>query len=281
MGGGGGGGRNHGVPQGSVLGLLLFNIYLNDLFFTLREIDVCNFADDTTPYVCNQNLQVVIEKLEYHSDLAVTWFESNLMKLNTDKCHLLVSGHKFEEIWMKVGKDQIWEEKKVRLLGITIDNELKFDQHITEICLKANKKLSILSRMSKFLSFDQRHIIYKAFVESQFKYCPFVWFFHSRTSNNKINKLHERALRLVYDDYESSFESLLEKDGSFCIHHQNLQKPALEIYKVIHNNSTGDFKNLFNLRNCHYNRSGSELLIPSVNSVMKGQNSLRYLGPLI
>ena len=203
------------------------------------------------------------------------------MKLNTDKCHLLVSGHKFEEIWMKVGKDQIWEEKKVRLLGITIDNELKFDQHITEICLKANKKLSILSRMSKFLSFDQRRIIYKAFVESQFKYCPLVWFFHSRTSNNKINKLHERALRLVYDDYESSFESLLEKDGSFCIHHQNLQKLALEIYKVIHNNSTGDFKNLFNLRNCHNNRSGSELLIPSVNSVMKGQNSLRYLGPLI
>ena len=137
------------------------------------------------------------------------------MKLNTDKCHLLVSGHKFEEMWMKVGKDCIWESKDVNLLGVTIDNDLKFDKHISNLCLKVGRKLSALSRMSKFLSFEKKRTLYKCFVESQFKYCPLIWMFHSRCSNTKINRLYERALRLVYNDFQSNFEELLDKDKSF------------------------------------------------------------------
>ena len=73
----------------------------------------------------------------------------------------------------------------VKLLGITIANELKFDEHLTNT------------------------LLLKSFFESQFKYCPLSWMFYSRKTNNRINKLHERALRLVYDDYESTFEDLL------------------------------------------------------------------------
>ena len=79
-----------GVPQGSVPAFILFNIYINDIFFELEGVDICNFADDTTPYVCVSNLKSVLEVLEHNSDLAVGWFEKNCMKLNTDKCHLLI-----------------------------------------------------------------------------------------------------------------------------------------------------------------------------------------------
>ena len=136
-----------GVPQGSVLGPPLFNIYLNDLFFALKDIEVCNFADDTTPFVCDLDLNTTLKKLEENSAMALTWFETNYMKLNSDKCHLLVSGHHYEEMFVKIGNDIIWESKSVKLLGITLDKELKFDKHVDKIYSKANRKLSVLSRM--------------------------------------------------------------------------------------------------------------------------------------
>ena len=109
-----------GVPQGSVLGPILFNILLNDLFFFLNDIQVCNFADDTTPFVCSQNLAEVVKKLEENSDLAINWFQNNYMKLNTDKCHLLISGSRYEHFWAQIGKDKIWEGGEVKLLGIIL-----------------------------------------------------------------------------------------------------------------------------------------------------------------
>ena len=78
-----------GVPQGSVLGPLLFSIYLNDLFFLSEFTDLCNFGDDTTFYACDKDLNSLIKRLEHYSFLAIEWSENINMKLNQDKCHLL------------------------------------------------------------------------------------------------------------------------------------------------------------------------------------------------
>ena len=78
---------------------------------------------------------------------------------------------------------------------------------------------------------EKLRILMKTFIDAQFNYCPLIWMFHSRTLNNKINKLHERALRLVYKDYISSFENLLNIDNTFTIHERNLQKLATEKIK--------------------------------------------------
>ena len=88
------------------------------------------------------------------------------MKLNTDKCHLLVAGHKSEHTWVRVGPDKILEDHSIKLLGVSIDNELKFDKYVLNIIKKANSKLSTVSRMTKFMTFQKKRTLYKAFFES-------------------------------------------------------------------------------------------------------------------
>ena len=128
------------------------------------------------------------------------------MKLNQEKCHLLVSGFKYENVWAKIGKAKIWESKKQKLLGVEIDTTLSFDEHIASLYRKAGKKLSVLVRLSNFMCTNKKIVLMKAFIESQINYCPLIWMFHSRGVNNKINHLHERSLRIVYKDNISSFK---------------------------------------------------------------------------
>ena len=92
--------------------------------------------------------------------------------------------------------------------------------------------------------------------------------FHSRYTNNKINRLHESALRTVYNDYESTFDQLLINDKSFCIHHQNIHKLMIEIYKVFNNITDNIYSNIFMRTSHNFNlRSQPDLLIPSLKSV--------------
>ena len=150
---------------------------------------------------------------------------------------------------------------------MTIDNSLKFDTHINNICTKATQKLSALSRMGNILNFDQRRRTFKSFIESQFKYCLLIWMFCSRKANIKINKLHERAIRIVYQDDISDFEELLKKDNSFSIHHQNIQTLAIEMYKVHYGLSENSLYNIFENSRSSYNlRFQRDLDIPSVST---------------
>ena len=100
------------------------------------------------------------------------------------------------------------------MLGVTIDKKLTFNNHVSTLCNKTGEKVTALSRLVKFMPFTKRKLLMKTFIESQFSYCPIIWMFHSRKLNRKINHIHERALRLVYNDYSTTFENLLIKDGS-------------------------------------------------------------------
>ena len=132
----------------------MFNIYINDVYiFALKRVDVCNFADDAAPYVWNSNLKSVLETLEHNSELSIIRFEMNYMKINTNKCHLLISGNKNEQMWEKLDRDIVWNSNDIKLLRITLANNLNFVKHVSNICSKANRKLNALTRVAKFLPF--------------------------------------------------------------------------------------------------------------------------------
>ena len=270
-----------GVPQGSILGPLLFNIYLNDIFYFIHNCDLANYADDTTPYSIQKTLDALFQCLNKDMSILMKWFKDNYLQLNPDKCKLLISKHE-KNLSIKINENIIECSKSVKLLGITIDNMLNFEEHILKLCKKASAKLHVLARVSNFISQDKLRLLMKAFIESQFSYCPLIWMFHSRTINNRINRLHERALRLVYKDSRLTFEELLRKDNSFSIHHRNLQKLTVEMYKAHNDISPSLMKSVFPQRDIRYDlRNKNTFYSRNVHTVLNGTETISFRGPQI
>ena len=103
----------------------------------------------------------------------------------------------YEKISFKILGSTIESSSSEELLGITIDSELTFHKDITSLYAKANQKRSALTRIAMYMTIDKRKIILNSFITAQFNYCPLIWMCHSRTLNNKINRIHEQILRIV------------------------------------------------------------------------------------
>ena len=133
------------VPQGSILGPLLFNLFLRDLFLFIDEADIMSYAEDSTPYVCSENIDVTLEKLEEVGKVLFEWFSNNFLKANADKCHLILSTD--ETFSFNVDNEVIKSRNNEKLLGINFNNRLGFDTHITNIYNRVSKKLHALARI--------------------------------------------------------------------------------------------------------------------------------------
>ena len=270
----------YGVPQGSILGPLLFNIFLRDLFMFTDEYDIVNYADDNTPYVCEGNVNNIIFTLENVASKLFLWIKQNYLKANPDKSHLLLSDK--EDRIIKIQSDIIQNTNSIKLLGINFDSDLKFNTHVTNICKKASQKVHALARISGFMSQNKLIIVMKAFILSQFNYCPLVWMFYSKEVNNRINHIHERALRIAYRDTGSTFKELLVRDGSVTIHHRNLQILVTEIFKFLKGISPKIMEDVFKVSERIYNlRSDVSFTTNNISTMNYGQQSISYLAPRI
>ena len=149
------------------------------------------------------------------------------MKANTDKCHLLVT--RDTDVTAKIGEFDVKNSRKEKFLGVKIETKRFSENHVSSLCKKPKQKLHALARVVNFMDLAKRKSLMKAYITSQFNYCPLVYMFHSRQLNNRINKKHERALRLVYKDNKLAFNDLLELDNSVTIHQRRLQTLATEI----------------------------------------------------
>ena len=270
-----------GVPQGSILGPLLFNIFLADLFFIIKDIDIASYADDTTPFIVENNIENVIASLEQVSENLFNWFKNNRLKSNADKCYVLVSTNK--SIGVNIGNYTIDNSECEKLVGVKIDVNLNFRDHISGLCKKASRKISALARVTPFMVLKKRKLIRNTFFTSQFSCCPLIWMCHSRANNRKISMLHERCLRIIYNDKQSSFTELLNKDSSVSIHIRNIQRLAIEMFKFYNGLSPPLMNNISKLReeNPYNLRHVSEFSRPMINSVYHGTESISFLGPKI
>ena len=126
-------------PQGSVLGPLLFNIYVNDLLIFVSDIDICNYADKAALYVSDTYTIHILNKLENSTSTVASWFTDNCMRLSREKCHFMVFGDQSNDLTLNIETIPVVESREQKLLGITVDKKLTFKIHVESLCKKANQ----------------------------------------------------------------------------------------------------------------------------------------------
>ena len=276
--------NERGVPQGSILGPLLFNIFTNDLFLIPKQCSLHNYADDNTISFCSNDIDELIRILGNETLSALSWFHSNYMKANPDKFQFLCLGGKFpeEKKVLNIANTKLSASQSIKILGVTIDNQLKYDEHVSTLCKKAGCQLNVLMRLSSKLCQSSRMAIYKSFILSTFNYCPTVWMFCGIGNAQKLDKLQERALRFVFKDMTSSYEILLKKACTLSLEMSRIYFAVLEVYRCYYNMAPKYMQDLFTHKeNTDRLRDPYKLHQPKFNTVKYGFCSFTYFGAKI
>ena len=163
----------------SILGPLIFNININDIFYFVDDEHLANYVDDNAPHTTAKYIDTVLNYLANETSILIKWFDENYFKLNGDKCKLLVSTNDGNTS-LVIDVHRVTGQRNVKLLGIKIYNKLNFNDHVSMIYKKASHKLHDLARISTFMNKNRLRVLMKAFIKSQFGYCPLIWMFRSR-----------------------------------------------------------------------------------------------------
>ena len=243
---------------------------------------IYNYADDNTIAIIDNDIETVKEVLSVKTSYCTTWFSDNMLKANPSKFQLMLldkSGKLDCSHEIVIGDVCLKNMKSVKLLGVTIDCNLNYTQHVNELCKKASRNINITARLSRFMpGKDERLAIINAFVNSMFSYCPLIWQFCNVTSIRKIEKIYERSLRFITKNYSSSYEELLTELDCSTLLLCRLKCLATFMYKC-KKGLVPNYVNMYQETNDLYNfRNNVRFNLCRYKTKQFGYKSLLYAG---
>ncbi len=180
---------------------------------------------------------------------------------------------------IEIENTKVERSSNVNLLGITVDDKLKFDIHINSLCKKAARQINVLTRFKGIFHMREKEQIHNTFILANFNYCPIVWHFCSKTSTRKIEKVQERALRFLHNDKISPYQLLLEKSSMTTLHIKRIKAIACEVFKSLNDLNPTFMKEMFQEKEVKYELRDSNILVqPKFNKISYGRNTFQYYG---
>ena len=188
-----------GVPQGSVLGPILFIIYINDMKRVLRFSEINLFADDTVLFIAGKNLYEVAALLNQDLHYLANWLKFKQLKLNISKTKYLLisSAHSRYDVNIEIDGETIERVNELKYLGVIIDDKLTFKSHIDNVIKKMAKKYGVLCRLKNDLTLNSKILLYKSIISPHIDFCPSILFLANNTQILRLQRLQNKVMRLI------------------------------------------------------------------------------------
>ena len=231
-----------GVPQGSILGPLLFIIYVNDLPNCLRHCKIILYADDTLIHYSAKTVQDIETYLNIDLQTVSQWLQSNLLTLNCDKSRFVLFGStrrlkSLNAVSIKINESPLEHANSFKYLGVTLREDLSWNEHIKNIVNKTNQRLGLLRRIKTLLPLNARLILYHSLILPLFDYGDIIWGDKNNTLlMNDLQVQQNKAAKLILDrpKYSSATEALEELEWKHLDHRRHLHR-CVFIFRCLHN----------------------------------------------
>ena len=218
----------------------MFGLFINDLplHLTSKHVSCDLFADDATVHTPDKNISVVQDRLQEGLGEISDWCSRNSMVLNPSKTESMVIATRQKHqlaplnLNLSIQNDPVLQVEEHRLLGVTIDNQLKWQAHINKVCKTVSRNLYLLSRIKQFVDSDARMLFYNAHVKSHIDYASTLWDGSSEAHLKRLNSLNRRAAKYILPDSTLSTDQKLQKLEILPLSKQFLFNKGVIMYKV-------------------------------------------------